>query len=211
MSHSSPFPLQGGRAGDGGATPHRPSRHATEGFVGPADTAGPADDNREARGQPVKPSAADGLSPPSPTLPPSRGKGEVRSRPAAGAVPRARKFRKEPTVAERTLWNALRQLQMNFRRQVPIGRFIVDFAHHQSKLLIEIDGYYHTVEGAAEKDAARTDWLTSEGFRVIQFDEKDVRDDVDAVVRQIVAETLSPPSPTLPPSAGGKGEEASRA
>ena len=96
---------------------------------------------------------------------------------------------------------------MNFRRQVPIGRFIVDFAHHQSKLLIEIDGYYHGVEGAAEKDAARTAWLTSEGFRVVRFGEKAVRDDVDAVVRQIVVATLSPPSPTLPPSRG-KGEEA---
>jgi len=113
-------------------------------------------------------------------------------------------------VAERILWKALRELQMNFRRQVPIGRFIVDFAHHQSKLLIEIDGYYHGVEGAAEKDAARTAWLNSEGFHVIRFSEKAVRDDVDAVVRQIVAATLSPPSPTLPPSRG-KGEEASRA
>jgi very-short-patch-repair endonuclease len=114
-------------------------------------------------------------------------------------------------VAERILWKALRQLEMNFRRQVPIGRYIVDFAHHQSKLLIEIDGYYHDVDGAPEKDAARTAWLELEGFRVIRFAEKAVRDDVDAVVRQIMAETLSPPSPTLPPSAGGKGEEASRA
>jgi len=99
---------------------------------------------------------------------------------------------------------------MNFRRQVPIGDFIIDFGHHQSKLLIEIDGYYHTVEGAAERDAARTAWLTKEGFRVIRFDEKAVRTDVDAVVRQIIAETLSPPSPALP-SWRGKGEEASRA
>jgi len=99
---------------------------------------------------------------------------------------------------------------MNFRRQVPIGRFIADFAHHASKLLIEIDGYYHSVEGAAEKDAARTDWLISEGYRVIRFSEKEVREDRDNVVRRIVAATLSPPSPTLPPSRG-KGEEATRA
>ena len=154
---TSPFPLEGGRVGDGGAT----------------------------------------------TRPP-------RSRPVAGSVGRARRFRKEPTLAERILWESLRELKMNFRRQVPIGRFIADFAHHGSKLLIEIDGYYHGVEGAAEKDAARTDWLVSEVYRVIRFSEKDVREDRDKVVRRIVAETLSPPSPTLPPSRG-KGEEASRA
>jgi len=210
MSHSSPFPLEGGRAGDGGATPRRPSRNAAEEHVGPAAASNSTEDCREACGQPVDQNSADGLSPPSPTLPPSRGKGETRSRPVAGAVPRARKFRKEPTVAERILWKALRELQMNFRRQVPIGRFIVDFAHHQSKLLIEIDGYYHGVESAAEKDAARTAWLNSEGFRVIRFSEKAVRDDVDAVVRQIVAATLSPPTPTHTPPRG-EGEEASRA
>ena len=208
MSHSSPFPLEGGRAGDGGATPHRPNGIQNTASGGQAKEASSlassdVDDHQQ--------SNADGLPPPSPTLPPSAGrKGATRSRPATGAVRRARKFRKEPTVAERILWKALRELQMNFRRQVPIGRFIVDFAHHSSKLLIEIDGYYHGVESAAEKDAARTAWLNSEGFRVIRFSEKAVRDDVDAVVRQIVAATLSPPSPTLPPSRG-KGDEASRA
>ncbi len=149
----SPFPLEGGRAGDGGATARQP-----------------------------------------------------RSRPVAGSVSRARRFREQPTLAERILWESLRGLKMNFRRQVPIGRFIADFAHHGSKLPIEIDGYYHGIEGAADKDAARTDWLVSEGFRVIRFSEKDVREDRDKVVRQIIAETLSPPSPTLPPSRG-KGEE----
>ncbi len=152
-----PFPLEGGRAGDGGGTSRKP-----------------------------------------------------RGRPATGSVSRARRFRKEPTLAERILWKALRPLQMNFRRQVPIGDFIIDFGHHQSKLLIEVDGYYHTVAGAPERDAARTAYLNAEGYRVIRFNEKAVRDDVDAVVRQILAEALSPPSPTLPPSRG-KGEEASRA
>lgn len=152
-----PFPLEGGRAGDGGATARQP-----------------------------------------------------KSRPASGSVTRARRLRKQSTLAERILWDALRKSQLNFRRQVPIGRFIADFAHHASKLLIEIDGYYHGVEGAAEKDAERTAWLISEGFRVIRFSEQQVRDDVDAVVERILAETASSPSPTLP-SSRGKGEEASRA
>jgi very-short-patch-repair endonuclease len=124
------------------------------------------------------------------------------SRPAVGSVKRARRFRKEPTVAERQLWEALRKLKLNFRRQVPIGRFIADFAHHESKLLIEIDGYFHTLEGAPECDAERTAWLLSEGFRVIRFQESEVRDHLQQVVERIVAETVSPPSPTLPPSKG---------
>lgn len=150
-----PFPLEGGRVGDGGAATLKP-----------------------------------------------------RNRPAAGSVSRARRFRKAPTVAERILWDSLRKLNMNFRRQAPIGRFIVDFAHHDSKLLIEIDGYYHSVDGAAEKDAARAAWLMSEGYRVVRFAEKDVRDDTNTVVERILAEALSPPSPALPPSRG-KGEEGS--
>jgi very-short-patch-repair endonuclease len=127
----------------------------------------------------------------------------------AGSVGRARWLRRESTLAERILWDALRRLNRNFRRRVPIGRFVADFAHHPSKLLIEIDGYYHGVEGAAEKDAARTAWLASEGFKVIRFSEQDVRDDVDKVVERILAETVSPPA--LAPSADAKREEASRA
>ncbi|MDR3512863.1 MAG: DUF559 domain-containing protein [Caulobacteraceae bacterium] len=153
----SPFPLEGGRGGDGGATAPQPQ-----------------------------------------------------GRPAAGAVKRARRLRREATVAERVLWSSLRALKLNFRRQVPIGRYIADFAHHDSKLLVEIDGHYHDVAGAPERDAGRTAWLESEGFRVLRFSEKDVRENLDQVVERIAAETASPPSPPLPPSRG-KGEEAASA
>jgi very-short-patch-repair endonuclease len=101
-------------------------------------------------------------------------------------------------------------LKLSFRRQVPIGRLIADFAHHGAKLLVEIDGYYHGVAGAPERDAARTAWLESGGFRVLRFSEKQVRENLDQVVERIAAEAVSPPSPTLPPSRG-KGEEAFRA
>jgi very-short-patch-repair endonuclease len=152
--NASPFPLEGGRAGDGGVPGGRP-----------------------------------------------------KARPVTGAIGRARRLRRESTLAERILWAALRKLELDFRRQAPIGPYVADFAHHQSKVLIEIDGYYHGVEGAAEKDAAREAWLTAEGFRVVRFSEREVRDDLHAVVDRIVAETASPPSPALPPSRG-KGEGA---
>ncbi|HEV7353964.1 MAG TPA: DUF559 domain-containing protein [Brevundimonas sp.] len=152
---ATPFPLEGGRAGDGGGAL----------------------------------SAAKG-----------------RPRPAPGAVPRARRLREDQTFAERLLWEALRKRRMNFRRQAPVGRFIVDFAHFGSSLIIEVDGYHHTLPGRQARDAERDAWFAANGFRVLRFAEKHVRDDLLAVVDRIVTETAPPPSPTLPPSRG-KGEK----
>ncbi len=129
-----------------------------------------------------------------------------RPRHAAGVVPRARRLRREQTVAETMLWEALRKRKMNFRRQAPIGRFVVDFVHFASGLIVEVDGDYHEQPERRTRDLERTVWLQSQGFRVIRFPEKRVRDDLNAVVEQIVADPAPPPSPTLPPSRG-KGEE----
>ncbi len=131
--------------------------------------------------------------------------GEEPVRRPSTAIARARRFRKAPTVAERLLWADLRQLKQNIRRQVPIGRFVADFAHHGVKLIIEIDGYFHTLDGAAERDAARTHWLQTQGYRVVRFSEEAVRNKRELVIQQIEAALASPPTPTLPPSRG-KGE-----
>jgi very-short-patch-repair endonuclease len=131
--------------------------------------------------------------------------GEARDlglRPARGGVERARRLRKESTVAERLLWAEIRKLKSNFRRQAPIGPYIADFAHHGSKLVIEIDGYHHTLPEQQARDAARTRWLNAKGYRVIRIDETNVRRDVAAVIARILAETVSPPTQTLPPSRG---------
>ena len=135
---------------------------------------------------------------------------EVNKRPAGGGVARARRFRRESTVAERLLWSELRKLKRNFRRQVPIGAYVADFAHHETRLIIEIDGYHHTLPDRVERDAARTVWLNAAGYRVIRFDEAAVRNAVQAVVEAILAEAVTPPSPTLPPSRE-KGAENARA
>jgi very-short-patch-repair endonuclease len=109
--------------------------------------------------------------------------------PAPGAVSRARRLRKEPTVAERLLWAELRRLKRNIRRQVPIGPYVVDFAHHASRLIIEVDGPVHDTAEAQAKDAARTAWLNAAGYRVIRFAERDVRTRPDEIVGSIAAET----------------------
>jgi very-short-patch-repair endonuclease len=125
-------------------------------------------------------------------------------KPAPAAVARAKRLRKTATVAERLLWEEVRKLNLNIRRQVPIGNYIADFASHTARLVIEIDGPHHDDPEARRRDAARTAWLKEAGYRVIRFPESVVRNDLYTVVDRIVSE-LSPPSPPLPPSRG-KGD-----
>jgi very-short-patch-repair endonuclease len=122
--------------------------------------------------------------------------------PAPGAIARARRLRKEMTVAERALWKELRKFALHIRWQVPIGPFIADFAHHGSRLIIEVDGYFHSLPENADRDVRRTDWLRSKGYRVIRFNEKEVLKDPSQIAARVEAEILSPPSLTLPPSRG---------
>ncbi len=96
----------------------------------------------------------------------------------------ARVFRVRQTDAERTLWNELRNLQLDgikFRRQHPIGNYIVDFVSLDKKLIIEIDGSQHDEEKAKEKDEQRTKWLEGEGYSVLRFWNNDVLANIEGV------------------------------
>ena len=82
---------------------------------------------------------------------------------------RAREMRREPTEAERVMWRLLRDRQfrgLKFRRQLPIGRYVADFACLDPRVIIECDGGQHA---ESAYDAERDAWLRSEGFRVIRF------------------------------------------
>ncbi len=105
-------------------------------------------------------------------------------------------------MAERLLWQRLRLKKMNFRRQAPIGRFVVDFVQFETRLVIEVDGYHHQRPERQAQDRLRTLWLESQGFRVIRFEESRVRNDLDAVIEEILTQAAPPPTPTLPPSRG---------
>ena len=91
----------------------------------------------------------------------------MKRHPPDGAVPRARRLRRDMTDAERALWRMLREHfpDAYFRRQVPIRHFIADFASHRAKLIIEVDGGQH----ATEADAPRSAIMEDEGYRVIRF------------------------------------------
>lgn len=106
---------------------------------------------------------------------------------------RARHLRRNLTDAERMLWQALRNRQLGhrkFRRQMPIGPYIVDFACEESRLIIELDGGQHAAR--QDYDSARTQYLEKCGYRVLRFWNNDVMGNLDGVLTVILAETTSP-------------------
>jgi len=113
-----------------------------------------------------------------------------------GTESRARSLRKSATDAERILWAALRPLRnqgLHFRRQAPIGRYIVDFACHRSKIVVELDGSQHGEDANLRHDAERTMFLNSRGYRVLRFWNLDVFRNRDGVAEAIVRAAQIPP------------------
>ena len=106
-------------------------------------------------------------------------------------------MRHEQTDAESLLWWRLRrdQLGVGFRRQYPIGRYIVDFACLERRLIVESDGSQH----GGPKDDERDEFLRSAGFLVLRFWSWDVISDLEWVVYEI-EEVLKVRIPPLRPT-----------
>lgn len=99
----------------------------------------------------------------------------------------AKEFRKNPTEVEKMLWHSLRGKQVGgfkFRRQHPVGGYVVDFACLPLKLIVEVDGGVH--DKRKEEDAMRTEWLEGQGYRVIRFKNKQVLRNLDNVLAEIL-------------------------
>ena len=102
---------------------------------------------------------------------------------------RAKHLRKNSTDAERALWKHLRNKQLigcKFRRQAPIGNYIVDFVCFSQSLIIEVDGGQHLTQ--TDYDAKRDKWLQSQGFTVLRFWDNDALADTDSVLERIMLE-----------------------
>ncbi len=108
----------------------------------------------------------------------------------------ARQLRASVTDPERTLWAMLRrnQIGLRFRRQHPIGGYVLDFYCPSARLCVEVDGPAHEEWEQIERDAVRDAWLVSQGVTVLRFTVSDVNERPAAVLARI-KQAAPPPSP----------------
>ncbi len=105
----------------------------------------------------------------------------------------ARKLRKEQTDAEQFLWRILRNRNfcgLKFRRQCPIGAYILDFFCDDLNLAIELDGGGHATVDQTAYDEERTKIINGAGIRVIRFWNHDVFNETEAVLEEIYRQTM---------------------
>jgi very-short-patch-repair endonuclease len=122
-----------------------------------------------------------------------------RYQPSSAAV--LRSLRRDMTDAERIIWNAIRAHRMHgvsFRRQTPIGPFIVDFVCHSALVIIEIDGGQHYETENIKRDARCGAFLTSKGYRILRFNNHEVMINREGVLETIATAIMASPSPPLP-------------
>ncbi|MCR4301604.1 MAG: DUF559 domain-containing protein [Sulfuricaulis sp.] len=113
---------------------------------------------------------------------------------------RVRGLRQRQTDAEKKLWRFLRARQLNkakFRRQYPIGQFVVDFFCPDQRLVVELDGGHHAMQ--VQKDRLRAEALNQRGYRVLRFWDDEVLKDTEAVL-QAIASIMQNPHPSPLPS-----------
>ena len=103
------------------------------------------------------------------------------------SIGNARRLRREMTDAERKLWSKLRanQLGVKFRRQVPFGRYILDFFCVKANLCIELDGSQHYTDAGRRKDEERDEYLRAQGVEVLRFTNIEALRNTDDVVQTI--------------------------
>jgi very-short-patch-repair endonuclease len=115
---------------------------------------------------------------------------------------RAKALRSQQTDAEQRLWYHLRAhrfMGLKFKRQKPVGRYIVDFVCLEHRLIVELDGGQHAEQVAHDQD--RDEWLRGQGYTVLRFWNNDVMQNLEGVLEQIRLALSPNPSPT-----SGRGE-----
>jgi very-short-patch-repair endonuclease len=101
---------------------------------------------------------------------------------------KARRLRAKTTEPEIRLWRQLRRAPMlgsHFRRQVPIGPYVADFACMAARLIIEVDGSQHADTTTKAHDEVRTQWLEREGYRVLRFWNNELTENMQGVLESI--------------------------
>jgi len=121
------------------------------------------------------------------------------------SISTVRSLRKRSTDTERLLWSKLRARQIEeckFRRQAPIGKYIVDFVCHEKRLIIEVDGGQHAE--SIEADQIRDQWLGEQGYKVLRFWNNEILTNIEGVL-EVISDNCKFPPPLNPlPSRAGK-------
>jgi len=110
----------------------------------------------------------------------------------------SRNLRKSQTDAEKKLWRALRNRSLDnlkFRRQFPVGKYILDFYCPECKIGIEADGGQHYSEQGAKKDEARSKELLDLGIKILRFSDRDILNNMEGVCQAILLEVNKTPHP----------------
>ncbi len=119
----------------------------------------------------------------------------------------AKALRQQMTDAEQLLWRHLRGHRLKghkFRRQQPLGPYVVDFVHFGARLIVEADGGQHN---ASAHDALRDAWLRQQGFTVLRFWNNDILRQTDSVLQAIwLALEVEPPLSPTPLPQGERGK-----
>ena len=113
-------------------------------------------------------------------------------------LPLAKQLRKNTTKQESKLWSIIRAGKfqgLKFKRQVPIGNYIVDFVCREKKLIIEIDGGQHNIPLDIKYDKIRTEYFNSLGYKVIRFWNNDIDDNIESVYEALLKEVSTHPNP----------------
>lgn len=101
---------------------------------------------------------------------------------------RAKRLRRTMTLTERRLWRLLRANQLDglhFRRQHPLGPYVLDFYCHAARLAVELDGGAHDLPGGLERDRARDLWLSERGVTTLRLPDRAVENDINGALGQI--------------------------
>ena len=117
----------------------------------------------------------------------------------------AQKLRKNPTPAEIRFWQLIEPLRRqghHFRKQVSLARYVVDFACHGSRVVVEVDGDTHYSDEGVLKDRERDGYLSARGYRVLRFTNLDVMKNAEGVYLTL-EEVLEGRTPALPSPQGG--------
>jgi very-short-patch-repair endonuclease len=136
---------------------------------------------------------------------------------------RANELRGTMTRSETLLWRYLKAHRLkglSFRRQAPMGAYIVDFVCHDARLVVEVDGASHDFESRQQRDRIRDAWLKTRGFEVLRLTDSDVLGNLEGVLGLIheiagprlcnqTAESANTLLPNPPPQGGREHAAAS--